>query len=89
MSSNGPRTGILEKITEGWAVILIDPDEREFALDADLVPAGISPGDAVVIEMDGDRVIGLRRDADRTARRRQRIRTKMDRLRQRRNRILE
>ena len=83
MSSDGLRTGILEKITEGRVVILIDPDERELALDAALLPAGISPGDAVVIEMDGDRVTGLHRDANRTARRRLRIRAKMDRLRQR------
>ena len=72
---------MLEKINEGWAVILIDLDERELAFDAAQVPAGISPGDTVVIEMDGDRVTGLRRDGDRTARQRQRIRSKMDRLR--------
>ena len=82
MSGDALRTGILEKIAEGWAVILLDPGERELALEAEAIPAGINPGDAVVIEMDGDRVIGIRRDADRTARRSQRIRGKMDRLRQ-------
>ena len=89
MSSNALRTGILEKIAEGWAVILLDPDERELALDAEAIPAGISPGDAVLIEMDEDRVVAVRRDADRTARRRQRIRGKMDRLRQRRGRTVD
>ena len=86
MSSEGPRTGILEKISEGWAVILLDPDERELALEAEVIPTGITPGDAVVIAMDGERVTDIRRDADRTARRRQRIRAKMDQLRQRRGR---
>ena len=83
MSSNALRTGILEKIAGGWAVILLDPDERELALDAEAIPAGISPGDAVVIEMDEDRVVAVRRDADRTARRRQRISEKMSVLRRR------
>ena len=89
VSSNVPRKGILEKITDGWAVILVDPDERELALDADQVPPEISPGDAVLIEMDGDQVTGLRRDADRTARRRLRLRAEMDLLRQRRKRMPE
>ena len=89
MSGNALRTGILEKIADGWAVILLDPDERELALDAEAIPARISPGDAVAIEMDEDRVVAVRRDADRTARRRQRIRGKMDRLRQRRGRTVD
>jgi hypothetical protein len=89
VSSDHQYTGILEKVTEGWAVILIDPDERELAFDAKQLPANISPGDAVVIEMDGDQVIGLTRDTDRTAKRHQRIKSKMDRLRQRRKRISE
>lgn len=67
-------------------MILLDPDEREMTLEAEAAPTGITPGDAVVIAMDGDRVLTIRRDADRTARRRQRIRAKMNRLRQRRGR---
>lgn len=75
---------VVDRVTEGTAVLLVGAEETERHVPADVLPANAGEGSwLLVIDGDPPRVVGMDRDGEAAARRRNRNR--MTRLRQQRS----
>jgi hypothetical protein len=73
--------GVVDRITEGWAVVLVGDEEVEHHLPAQALPPEAAEGSVLIVrERDGDlEVIGV--DAAGTDVRRQEVEQRLHRLR--------
>ncbi|MGH2428589.1 MAG: DUF3006 domain-containing protein [Candidatus Limnocylindria bacterium] len=83
MSADDPLRGVVDRLTDGLAVVLVGDDEIEHHVPLDRLPAGVEEGSVVLVRMrDGElEVIGL--DRDETETRRHDIQRRISRLRKR------
>ncbi|MSQ32911.1 MAG: DUF3006 domain-containing protein [Dehalococcoidia bacterium] len=70
----------IDRIDEGLATLMVGAEGRELVVPLAALPAGIAAGDWLQVELEGGRLVRATVDRTETARRRRRIRGKLDRL---------
>ena len=70
----------IDRIDEGLAALMVGAEERELVVPLTALPAGSAAGHWLQVELDGGRLVRATVDRPETARRRHRIRDKLDRL---------
>ena len=75
---------VIDRIVDGkTAVILVGDTEEQHEVDARILPAGSGEGSVLRVRIEGGRIVEMHLDSDDTEQTRQRVREKMNRLRQR------
>jgi hypothetical protein len=76
------RRAVIDRIIEGTAVVITEPDERDHHLDASDLPAGARDGSVVLVDTQDDgSVVVVAIDEHETARRHEDARQRLERLR--------
>lgn len=74
---------VIDHFDDDWAVLLLgEAGDRQVCILREELPPGAQAGDWLEVEMDGDRPVACRIDAEATARARERIEGKVERLRE-------
>jgi hypothetical protein len=83
----GPRAqqAVVDRVVDGIAVLLVGAGEREVALPAERLPAGVGAGDVVSVRVDGPDVAILRGDQPATERRSAEVAARLQRIREERS----
>lgn len=77
--------GVIDRITDGWAVILVGDREQERKVREDDLPDGAREGTAVEVRSSGMRVEIVAVDDEATDAKRSDVRDRLDRLKKRRS----
>ncbi len=72
---------VIDRFEDGWAVLLVGAEERRVAVPRKKLPRGTREGHWLEVELEGDRLVSATIDREETARARQRIMEKLERLR--------
>ena len=73
--------GVVDRIEDSIAVVLVGEDEREITCPANSLPSGVQAGGAVRLRLDGDRILHMEADPDEDGARAARIGNKLEWLR--------
>ena len=72
---------VIDRFEEGQAVLLVGEQERKLVVPRKSLPKGAKEGQWLKVELDGERLVSAAIDQEETARARQRIAEKLERLR--------
>lgn len=72
---------VIDRFEDGWAVLLVGEDERRLNVPRKQLPRGVREGTWLQVELDGDILVSATIDREATARARQRILEKLEKLR--------
>jgi len=75
--------GVIDKISDGRAVILVSDKEEEYVISQNRLPMEVKEGDWLKIEFDGEEIGHIEFDGDQTRKMKDRIEKKMENLRKR------
>lgn len=78
---DGDHAAVVDRVTEGLAVLLVGDDEIEHHVPAADLPDGAGEGSWLTITVEAGAVTTMALDGDRTAAARDRIESKLDRIR--------
>lgn len=71
----------IDRFEENMAVLILEQGNSRQNVSRELLPAGTREGQHVLIELDGEKISKIVLDEDGTAQARERIQTKLERLR--------
>ena len=75
---------MIDRFTEaGQAVVLAETIGREFLIEKESLPEGVERGSYLTLELDGDVVVSITFDQEKTQTRQSAVRSKMAKLRER------
>lgn len=72
---------VIDRFEDGQAVLLVGEQEKQFIVLRTSLPKGAKEGHWLKAELDGERLVSVAIDQEETARARQRILEKLERLR--------
>ena len=72
---------VIDRFEDGWAVLLVGDDERKVNVPKKALPRGAREGHWLQVELEGEKLISAAIDKEETARARQRVLEKLERLR--------
>lgn len=72
---------VIDRFEDGWAVLLIGDEERKLDVPRESLPQEARERHWLLVELEGDELISAEIDQGETDTTRQRIRSKLDRLR--------
>ena len=72
--------GVVDRITDGWAVILVGDEEDEHRLRENDLPEGVSEGSVVRVRFDGSDIEIVEADDEATEEKREEMRGRLSRL---------
>lgn len=72
---------VIDRFEEDQAVLLIGDQERKLVVPRKSLPRGVKEGHWLRVEMDGERLVSAAIDEEETAKVKQRIAEKLERLR--------
>lgn len=72
---------VVDRLENGCAVLLIGDEERKLNVPSESLPNGSREGQWLQVELEGDRLVSVEIDMEETARAKQRIMEKLERLR--------
>jgi hypothetical protein len=67
--------------TDGWAVLLVGEEGRKPEVPRRSLPRGVKEGHWLQVEVEGDQLVSAVLDREETAKAKQRVREKLERLR--------
>ena len=75
---------MIDRFTEaGQAVVLAETIGREFLIEKESLPEGVDRGAYLTLELDGDEVVSITFDQEKTQSRQSAVQSKMAKLRER------
>ncbi len=83
MIDDGRYTGVVDRIEEGIAVVIVESDGKpieELHADADTLPDRVTGGSVCRVTLSGGEIEGIEHDPTATAERRESARRRFDRL---------
>ena len=72
---------VIDRFEEGQAVLLVGEDERRINVPRKVLPRGAREGHWLQVELEGDQLVSAVIDLEETARAKQRVMEKLERLR--------
>ena len=72
--------GVVDRISDGWAVILVGDEENEHRLRENHLPEGVSEGSVVRVRFDGSDIEIVEADDEATEEKREEMRGRLSRL---------
>ena len=72
---------VIDRFENGWAVLLVGDEGRKVDVPRKALPKGAREGHWLQVEVEGDRLVSATIDREETARAKQRILEKLERLR--------
>ena len=72
---------VIDRFEDGWAVLLVGDEARLLNVPRKLLPRGAREGHWLKVEIEGDQLVSAAIDRDETARAKQRVTEKLERLR--------
>lgn len=72
---------VIDRFEDGWAVLLVGDDERRLNVPRKAMPRGAREGHWLLVEVEGDSLVSAVIDKEETARARQRVLEKLEKLR--------
>ena len=72
--------GVVDRISDGWAVILVGDEEDEHRLRENDLPEGVSEGSVVRVRFDGSDIEIVEADDEATEEKREEMRGRLSRL---------
>jgi hypothetical protein len=81
-AEEGPIHAIVDRITDGLAVILVGDEETEHHVPVEELPAGVAEGTVVAVRLRDDRLEVMHAEPGETERQRVEMRERLSRLRQ-------
>ena len=72
--------GVVDRITDGWAVILVGDEEDEHRLRENDLPEGVNEGSVVRVRFDGSDIEIVEADDEATEEKREEMRGRLSRL---------
>jgi hypothetical protein len=72
---------VIDRFEDGWAVLLVGEGERKLDVRRKALPRGAREGHWLQVEVEGETLLSASIDREETARARQRVLDKLERLR--------
>ena len=72
---------MIDRFEDGWAVLLVGEKERKLEVPRRSLPRGAREGHWLQVEVEGDQLVSAVLDREETAKAKQRVREKLERLR--------
>lgn len=72
---------VIDRFEEGQAVLLVGDQQRKMVVPRKSLPRGVKEGHWLKVELDGERLVSSAIDEEETAKVRERIAEKLERLR--------
>jgi len=72
---------VIDRFEDGWAVLLVGDEERKLDVPRKSLPRGAREGHWLQVEVEGDQLVSATIDEGATAKAKQRVREKLERLR--------